>query len=150
MESMTPKDAYRTTDPNYQPVERESWKDMAQNLYSDINALWQKERQLIQTELNEKMSEVKVAAGSFATGGGVLFVGLFAAVATAIIALDVVLPLWASALIVTTVLFIVGGVMMAAAKKKFEAQRLKPKHSIDTVNEIKNTLQERFHEFKRH
>jgi uncharacterized protein YacL len=164
MESTTPNDKNRdilsdethrdgsfktTVNPNYQS-ERESWKEMFQTLYVDINRLWQKENLLVRTELNEKISDIKVAASSFATGGAVLLVGLFAAVATSIIILDLFLPLWASALIVTVVLLIVGGVMVAGAKKKFEANRLKPTHSLETMSEIKNTFQEKFHEFKRH
>lgn len=164
MDNITPRDTnagingdgtYRSTgyssiDSSYEGAERESWKGMVQNLYSDINNLWQKESLLIRTELNEKVSEVKTAASSFAIGGAVMFVGLFALVATAIIGLDVFLPLWLSAVIVTAVLFIVGGAMLAGAKKKFEANRLRPNRSIETLSEIKNTFQERIHEFKRH
>lgn len=164
MDNITPRDkktgingdgAYRSTgdrsvESSYDSTERESWKGMVQNLYSDINHLWQRESLLIRTELNEKVSDIKTAASSFAIGGSVLFVALFALVATAIIGLDVFLPLWLSAVIVTAVMFVVGGVMLTGAKKKFEANRLKPTRSIETLSEIKNTFQERIHEFKRH
>jgi membrane-bound ClpP family serine protease len=164
MDNITPRDSnarinrdaafqstgYSSIDSSYEGVERESWKGMVQHLYTDVNNLWQKESLLIRTELNEKVTEVKTAASAFAIGGAVLLVGLFALVATAIIGLDVFLPLWLSAVIVTAVLFIVGGSMLAGAKKKFEANRLKPTRSIETLSEIKNTFQERIHEFKRH
>jgi cation transport ATPase len=164
MDNITPRDTktgineegafrssgHRSVDSSYDSAERESWKGMVQNLYSDINNLWQKESLLIRTELNEKVSDVKTAASSFAIGGAVLFVALFALVATAVIGLDVFLPLWLSAVIVTAVMFIVGAVMLTGAKKQFEANRLKPTRSIETLSEIKNTFQERIHEFKRH
>ncbi len=164
MDNITPRDAKaringegvnqsigdRSVNSSYDSAERESWKSMVQNLYSDINNLWQKESLLIRTELNEKVSDIKTAARSFAIGGSVLFGAMFALVATAIIGLDVFLPLWLSAVIVTAVMFIVGGVMLTGAKKKIEANRLKPTHSIETLSEIKNTFQERVHEFKRH
>ena len=79
-----------------------------------------------------------------------LLVGLFAAVATAIILINLVAPLWLSALIVTVVLMAVGGVMLTGAMKKLEADKLKPKKSIETFGEIRNTFQERIHEFKQH
>jgi hypothetical protein len=142
-----------TTDRNFnspQVPERESWRESIQHLYTDFTNLWQRESLLIRTELSEKINEVKMASSSFAVGSATLLVGLFAAVATAIIGLDVFLPLWLSALIVTAVLFIVGGVLFAGAKKKFEVQRLKPTKSIETMHEIKNTFQERVHELKRH
>lgn len=83
MDNITPRDTktgineegafrssgYRSVDSSYDSAERESWKGMVQNLYSDINNLWQKESLLIRTELNEKVSDVKTAASSFAIGG---------------------------------------------------------------------------------
>ncbi len=142
---------YSSVDRNIDhPVERESWKDMVQHLYTDMNQLWQKQSLLVSTELNEKITEIKVAAGSLAIGAALLLVGLFAAVATAIILIDLVAPLWLSALIVTAVVMIVGGVMLVGAKKKLEADKLKPKRSIETFGEIRNTFQERIHEFKQH
>ena len=132
------------------PVERESWKDMAQHLYTDMNHLWQKQSLLVSAELNEKITEIKVAVGSLAVGAALLLVGLFSLVATAIILIDLVAPLWLSALLVTAVLMIVGGAMLIGAKKKLEADKIKPKKSIETFGEIRNTFQERIHEFKQH
>lgn len=129
---------------------RESWKGMAENLYHDMSLLWERQSMLIRTEMNEKFSDIKTAGGSLVTGGVLLFAGVFSLVATAIIALDLVLPLWASAVIVTAFLLIVGGIMLGAAKKKLEADKLKPTRSIETLGEISTTLKERFYEFKRH
>ena len=131
-------------------VERESWKEMVQHLYADINTLWQKESLLVRTELNEKVTDIKVAAGSFAIAGGLLFVGLISLVATATLLMNLVVPLWAASLIVTAAFLIIGTVLIMGAKKKLEANRLKPTRSIETFGEIKNTFQERFHEFKQH
>lgn len=129
---------------------RESWKSMGENLYRDMSLLWDRQSLLIRTEMNEKLSDMKTAVGSLVAGGAVLFVGVFALVATAIICLNLILPLWASAVIVTAVLLIAGGIMLGAAKKKLEADRLKPRHSIETLGEISTTLKERLYEFKRH
>ena len=141
---------YRTTFEASPQMERETWRDMAQGLYADLNTLWAKESLLIRTELDEKVNDLKGAVGSFAVGGAVLLVGLFALVATAIIALNLVAPLWLSAVIVTALLFVVGGILLGSAKKKLSANALKPRHSIETLGEIRNTFQERVHEFKKH
>lgn len=142
---------YGSVDKNvHSPVERETWKEMAQHLYTDMNQLWQKQSLLVSTELNEKIAEIKIAAGSLAVGAALLLVGLFALVATAIILIDLVAPLWLSALLVTTVLLVVGAVMLMGAKKKLKADKIKPEKSIETFGEIRNTFQERIHEFKQH
>lgn len=151
MEPLNPNDTNRTYYNSVHPsIERESWKEMVQHLYADINTLWQKESLLVRTEISEKVSEAKVAASSMAIGGALLFVGLFSLVATATLLLNLLIPLWAASLIVTAALMIVGGVMLMGAKKKLEANKLKPTRSIETFGEIKNTFQERIHEFKQH
>jgi undecaprenyl pyrophosphate phosphatase UppP len=125
-----------------------SWKVMIERVSNDMVLLWEKESLLIRSEMNEKFSEVKTAATSMAVGGALMFVGLISAVFAGIFILDVFMPLWLSAVLVTAVLFIVGGVMIGAAKKKLEAKKLKPRHSIETLGEIKTTLKERVHEFR--
>lgn len=135
---------YRVTDQG----PRDSYRAMAEHLYVDMAQLFQREGVLIRTEVKEKLDEMKAAVGSMVVGGAFLLVGVFAVVATAIIALDIVLPLWASALIVTAALLLVGGVMVAGAKKKLNADQLTPHQSLDTLGEIKTTFKERFNEFK--
>lgn len=130
------------------PAERESWRDMFDHLYADLSHLYERQSLLIRQEVREKFDETKAAVISLAIGGSILLVGLFAAVATAIIALDVVMPLWASALIVTGVLLLVGGVMFVGAKKKLAGRNLVPHHSFETMGEIKSTFKERFNEYK--
>lgn len=131
-----------------EPVQRESYRALGEHLYTDIRQLFERESLLIRTEVKEKMDEMKAAVGTMVVGGAFLFVGVFAVVATAIIALDIVLPLWASALIVTAVLLLVGAVMVMGAKKKLNAERLTPHQSLDTLGEIKTTFKERINEFK--
>lgn len=128
--------------------EGHSWKLMFDRISGDMTTLWERESLLIRSEINEKFIDAKNALTSFAVGGALLFVGLIAAVFAAIYVLDVFVPLWLSAVIVTAVLFVVGGVMISIAKKKLDADKLKPRHSIDTLGEIKTTLKERVHEFR--
>ena len=128
--------------------ERETWSAMAQNLYSDMTLLWDRQSMLIRTEMNEKIADIKTASVSLGVGSVLMVGGLFALIATAIICLNLVVPLWAAAVIVTALLFIAGGVMLMTAKKKLEADKLKPVHSIEAFGEISTTLKERLYEFK--
>lgn len=110
--------------------------------------LWEKQSELIRTEMNEKVTQLKAAAASMVAGGAVLFVSLICVAATAIIALNLVMPLWLSGVIVTAAFLIIGGIMVGGAKQKLEADSLKPRRSVETLSEIKSTLKERVHEFK--
>lgn len=128
--------------------QRDSWKVMFDKLYTDIYKLYEKESLLIRTEMKEIASDAKKAASAMAIGGVFLFVGVFALVASAIILLSLVMPLWVSSLLVTAFLFVVGGVLVMSAKKKLSAEKLTPKQSIETFGEIKTTFKERINEFK--
>lgn len=127
---------------------RESWTAMAQNLYSDVQMLWDRQSMLVRTEMNEKLTEIKAASVSIGVGSVLLMAGLFSLVATAMICLSLVIPLWASAVIVTALCLIVGGVMVMGARKKLEADKIRPVHSIEAFGEISSTLKERLYEFK--
>ncbi len=131
-------------------TERDSWKVMAQNFYTDMSRLIEKETQLIRVEMNEKVVQLKVATGAMVTSGVVLFVGVFCAAATAIICLNLVAPLWLAAMIVTAALLVMGGVMFAGAKKKLAATDLMPVRSIEAISEIRQTLQEKVNEITKH
>lgn len=130
--------------------ERESWRSMAENLYGDMTSLWTKESQLIRSEVNEKINDVKKGVVSAISGGVVLFVGVLCAAAFAIIALNYAVELWVAALIVTAAFLIVGGIMLSAAKKKLEAEKLRPRRSVEAFGEIQTTLKEKINEFRTH
>lgn len=153
MEQVTPSNI----PPEYPPqidqtneVHRQSIKEMGQNLYADLNQLWIRESQLVRTELNEKIGDVKAASSSLTIGGVLLFVGLLCLVATLIIAMDIYVQLWVASTVMTLIVLIFGGILFQSGKKKLEVSKLKPKHSIDALSDIKNTFQEKIHEFQKH
>jgi hypothetical protein len=133
------------------PVDRvvdTSWRGTVDKISDDISSLWDKERLLIRSELNEKVTEAKNAITSIAVGAALCFVGIMAAVFAAIYVLDIFMPLWMAAVAVTAVLFLVGVVMISIAKKRLDMDRLRPRHSLETLDEIRTTLKERVHEFR--
>lgn len=133
-----------------QNFDRESWKDMSQRLYTDVTNLFTREGQLIRTEMNEKVTEVKAGAISLVGGGVTLFVGLLCVAATAIILLDLVAPLWLAAVVVTVVFLAIGAIMLSTAKKKLAADRIRPNKSIEAFGEIRHSLKEKVHEITKH
>jgi hypothetical protein len=131
-------------------LEPDSWKVMFEHFYSDMTVLLAKESRLIRAEISEKFSEARTALVSMVLGSLFLLVGLFSVVATSIIVLNLFLPLWASAAIVSTIFLIVGGIMVSGAKQKLEADKLKLTGSMETLGEISTTFKERINEFKQH
>lgn len=128
---------------------RESWGVMFEKLSTDMTNLWERQSALISTELNEKVSVLKTAAGSMITGGVFLFVGVLCLAATAIMALSLVVVPWVAAAIVTVAFLLIGLIMVKGAQQKIAGRGLVPDQSIDAMKEMKTTFQERIHEFKR-
>lgn len=128
----------------------DSYKAMAQRLYTDVSHLFQKEGQLIRTELSEKSSQVKEGVISLVTAGVVMFVGLICVAATSMILLALVTELWLAAVIVTVAFLLIGAILLGAAKKKMEPEHLKPNKSIHAFEEIRHSLKEKVHEITKH
>src|SRR3954469_24489048 len=86
-------------------------------LTEQISRLVRDEARLAQAEVTQKAKRLGVGAGLLGGAGLVGFFGLAALVTTAILLLDIVLPAWAAALVVTVVLFAVAGVLALLGKK---------------------------------
>ncbi len=129
--------------------ERDSWGVMLEKLSADMTNLWERQSRLISTELGEKATVMKAVSTSMAIGGSLMFVGVFCLAATAILALCTVVAPWIAAAIVTVALMVIGFVMVKGAQKKIAGRGLVPNQSIEALGLIKNTFQERIHEFKR-
>jgi uncharacterized membrane protein YqjE len=92
------------------------------SLVSDVSAqipeLIRSEMRLAQAELAEKGKRAGIGIGMFSVAGLFAFFGFGVLLATCVLLLDLVLPAWAAALIVSVVLFIVAGIAAVVGKKK--------------------------------
>ena len=119
-----------------------STTELLNRLSAQSTELVRKEIELAKVELTEKARHLGVGAGLFSTAGLLALYGLAAAVATAMIALALVLPWWLSALIVTVLLFLAAGIAALAGKKQVqEGTPPTPEHAMASarldVDEIK-------------
>jgi uncharacterized membrane protein YqjE len=87
-------------------------------LSEQIPELVRSEIKLAQAELTEKGKSAGIGVGLVTAAGLFALFGVGALVTTAIAALDLALPLWAAALIVTGVLFAVAGIAAVTGKKQ--------------------------------
>lgn len=129
---------------------RENWQQMATRFYTDVAELVDREGKLVRAEMNEKVTQVKGAAVSLASGVVFMNIGVHCLAATAIILLTFAMPLWLSAVIVTTVFLLVGAILLVAAKKKLNANDLKPTKSIEAFDHIRFSLKEKVNEITKH
>ena len=125
------QDATRTTDPADEPLGA-----LVHRMTEQIPELVRSELRLAQAELTEKGKSAGLGVGLFSTAGLLALYGLATLLATAVIALDLVLPLWLAALIVTVVLFAVAGIAALVGKRKVkEAGPPVPERAIAGVKE---------------
>ena len=87
-------------------------------LSEQIPELVRSEIRLAQAELAEKGKNAGVGIGLFSGAGLLALYGLGGLLTTAVIALDLALPLWLSALIVTVVVFAAAGAAALVGKKR--------------------------------
>ena len=103
-----------------------------QDLSQQIPGLIRSELRLAQAEVAEKGKHAGKGIGMFSAAGLLAFLALGTLVATAVIALDNVLPAWAAGLIVAGVLLAAAAVVGLAGKNQVsEATPAKPEMAIE-------------------
>jgi xanthine/uracil permease len=89
-------------------VDGRSLGELFADLLKEIRTLLQQEWRLARTELSQKAARAGKDIGLLAVGGAIVYAGFLALLATAIIALAIVLPWWLAALIVGVVVCAIG------------------------------------------
>ena len=92
------------------------------------------------------LAESRVPVSGLLSGAAVLaWFGLGAAIATAIIALALALPLWASALIVTAAVFVAAGVLGLMGRNATQQVSPTPERTVRNVKRDVEEVQEARH-----
>jgi uncharacterized membrane protein YqjE len=113
-----------------------STSELLRELSQQTTALVRQEIDLAKAEIGEKGKQAGIGAGMFG-GAGLFGAGAFAALTAAIIAaLDLAMPLWLAALIVTVAYGIVTAVLAQRGKQKVqEAGPPVPEQTKDSMKE---------------
>ncbi|MGI5405124.1 phage holin family protein [Streptomyces sp. CA-135486] len=134
------------TSPDYPPRHdsEESVGELVTQASEQISQLMRQELRLAQAELQRKGKRFGIGGGLFGGAGVVGFLALQAVAATAIVALDLMWPLWGAALTVTAVLLAVAGVLAAAGKNQVDqATPPAPEQAIEGVKSDVAEIKER-------
>jgi uncharacterized membrane protein YqjE len=120
-----------TADPADEPLGA-----LVHRLTEQVPELVRSELRLAQAELTEKGKSAGLGVGLFSAAGLVALYGLAALLTTVVVLLDLALPLWLAALIVTVALFAVAGVAALMGKKQVgQATPPTPERAIAGVKE---------------
>mgnify|MGYP001077508894 FL=1 len=116
-------------------TEERSIGDLFSDLTADLRVLVRQEVALARAEISDKASHLGRNAATIAIGAVLLFVGFEAIVATAIIALSLVLPAWLSALIVGAALALVGGLLAWRGYRDIQERGVMPQETVQSIKE---------------
>ena len=109
---------------------------LVNQLTTEVPELIRSEIRLAQAEMAEKGKRAGIGIGMFSGAGLLAFFGFGTLLATAILALALVMDAWLAALIVTVVLFIAAAVLALMGKNKVqEATPAMPQRAVDGVKE---------------
>jgi uncharacterized membrane protein YqjE len=116
--------------------------ELISRLTEQTSTLIRDEMRLAQAELSAKAKHAGVGLGMFGAGGLFALLAAGSAVATVILALALVLPAWAAALIVTVVLAIVAAVAALLGKKQVAQATPTPERTVANVKYDVQTVKE--------
>jgi Putative Actinobacterial Holin-X, holin superfamily III len=126
-----------------EPLSEQSLPELTKRLADQASSLAQKEVELGKVELELKGKRLGVGAGAFGAAGLVGLYALGALVATAILALAIVLDAWLAALIVAAALGAAAGALALMGKRKVdEATPPIPEEAMEsTKTDVEHTKQ---------
>jgi uncharacterized membrane protein len=126
-----------------EPSDR-SIKEIIDALKPQLQELIDKQMELARTELAPVGRQAGLAIGLLASGAVFMLVFLILLSITGVYALNLVLPLWASALIVSGILLLIGGILAGSGAAMLRRLDPKPHRTIRTLQQNVNWLKGQF------
>ncbi|GAB3206328.1 phage holin family protein [Marinactinospora thermotolerans] len=123
-----------------------STAELVKQATEQMSRLVRDELRLAQLEMKEKGRHIGLGAGMFGAGGIVALFATGTLIAAIVLALALVLPAWAAALIVAVVLFAVAGVLALLGRRQVsDAAPLKPEETTHSVQADVSAIKGRVH-----
>jgi len=132
----------RVFEPRAQNLPRESFGELLGDLANNSAALVRDEIELARQEMAEKVTELRSGVTTAATGFVIGLVALLTLTAAAVIGLAQLVGAGYSALIIGAVLAIAGVITASTGLGQIKRTRLKPRQTIETLEENKEWLKE--------
>lgn len=128
------------------PVRDRSVGELVHQATEDLSLLVRQEVALAKEEMTAKGRRMGRGGGLLGAAGAIGYVGLIALAGTAVAALSLALPVWASALIVTGALFAIAGLLAVVGRSQLRrAGPPTPQRTIGSVKADVEEIKERAH-----
>lgn len=121
------------------PSEEKSIGDLFSDLSHEIQSLVTNEIKLAKIEMKHKGAVAGKNSALLVVGLTVLYAGFLGLLATAALALGVIIPLWLSALIVSVVVLIVGAAMAIKGVNTLKRMKMAPELAIESIKGERRT-----------
>jgi len=126
-----------------QPRDDRSLGDLLSELVQESSTLVRQEVRLAKAELSQNAAEAGRGVASLVVGGAVIYAGLLAIIAAAIVGLGQAgVPWWLAALLVGVVVAAVGGLLVARARSALQASNLVPQETVESLKEDREWAKE--------
>jgi hypothetical protein len=119
---------------------------LLRRLTEDVSKLFRQEVALASAEFTRSLTGVVRGAKSLALAGALLFAALLVLLAAAVLALALILPSWAAALIVGFGVGAAGFGLLRIGGRKFAATDIAPKHTAESLRLDKAVITRETHE----
>lgn len=116
--------------------------DLFSELAQKTGRLVRKEVELASVEMTAKAKVAGREAAFVAAGGAIAMLGAIASIASLILGLGVLLPLWASTLVVGAMVTGTGGIVAALGIRALKGIERAPRQTMETLEENKRWLKE--------
>jgi hypothetical protein len=104
--------------------------------------LLRKEMKLAKVEVGEKLDQARQGLMNMVMGSMVLFCGVLALLAAAVLGIGLYIPYWAAALIVGGVVTLIGVAMLGKGRHDVRAHNLEPERTMQELKRDKRLVQE--------
>ena len=123
--------------------ESQSAFGLLRRLTDELSTLLRQELALATTEISRSMRVMLTGAASLAVGGAVLFTGLLAMLAAAVLGLATVLSPWLAALVIGAAIAVIGIVLVLAGIRSLDPSTLKPSRTAESLRRDKDVITRR-------
>lgn len=125
--------------------ERESQSafGLLRRLTDELATLLRQELALASSEISRSMRVMLAGAASLAVGGAVLFTGLLAMLAAAVLGLATVLHPWLAALLIGAAVAVIGVILVSVGIRSLDPSSLKPARTTESLRRDRDVITRR-------
>jgi uncharacterized membrane protein YqjE len=117
------------------PGKERTMGELFSDLATEMKTLVRQEMELARTEISEIIARMMRDAAAIVAGGVVAMAAFLVFMAAAVLLLGLVIPYWASALVIGAVLAVVAFVLVQKGRKDLQRAHLTPEKTTESLKE---------------